>query len=187
MAEVEKVAWVRLVHRHRPEGREIEVPQMLFGPLGRPGRVDVGDVVIRRERLRLERSGSPDAGEGPAIEVRGRRDNHRIAVRHGDKGVPLDEREEVTELVAHRRDELAGGRVTSLHPLPDLGGLRLRVYSSGHLADSLLPSSRSAMTSSRSAPSEMPSWWRSRPSNSSHPSLKLARLRGASVSRRWLA
>ena len=81
---------------------------MLLGPLGRPGRVDVGDVVIRRERLRLERTRCPDAGLGPATEVRCRRDNQRLVVRQGHERVAFDERDEITELIPHRLDELAG-------------------------------------------------------------------------------
>ena len=53
---VEEVPREHLVNRDRPERAVVEVAQVLVLPLGRPRRIDVGDVVERAQRPRLERA-----------------------------------------------------------------------------------------------------------------------------------
>ena len=48
---VEEVARVDLVDRDRPERRVVVVAQVLVLPLGRPRRIDVGQVVVGARRL----------------------------------------------------------------------------------------------------------------------------------------
>ena len=97
---VQEVPGIHLVDRDRPQRRIVEIAQVLFLPVGRPRRIGVGQVVVRARRLLLERPGHPHARKRPAIELRRRRDDHRLAFGPRDDAVAIDERAELLELLA---------------------------------------------------------------------------------------
>ena len=128
-------ARIRLVRRHRPERRHVQVAQMRFPAFRRPGRIDVGHVVAGGQRLRLERPRGPDPGRGPAQETGRRRHHDRAVVGQGHQVVPFDERHEAVELAAHRRHQRSGLGVALADLAPDVGRLGLRVDAGRHLAE----------------------------------------------------
>ena len=135
---VEVVARIGLVGGHGPERGEVQVAQVLFPAFGRPGGIGVGQVVVARQGLRLERPRGPDAGLGPAQETGGRGDDDRPVVGQGDEGVALDERHQVGELVAHRLHEGAGLGVPRPDLTPDVGRLGPGVDARRDLAETAL-------------------------------------------------
>src|SRR4030095_6354888 len=44
--EMQEVAGIDLVNRNVPERRDVEIPHVLFLPVGRPGAIDFGEVVV---------------------------------------------------------------------------------------------------------------------------------------------
>jgi len=109
--------------RDRPERPVVEVAQVLVLALGRPRRVDVGDVVERPDRLGLERPRRPHAGERPPVEAGRGRHRNRLAFRDRDDVVALNEVGELLELLLRHRDELPGRRMIFLGFRP--GGQRI--------------------------------------------------------------
>ena len=135
--EVEEMAGVDLVDGDRPQRRVVEVTQVLVLPLDRPGGIGVGQVVVGARRLRLERSRGPHAGERPAVEIRRRRDHDRLAGRHRDDVVALDEPRKLLHLLLRGLGQLPRRRVTLLRLPPRLGRIAA-VHPRGHAPELLL-------------------------------------------------
>ena len=120
MLIVQEVARIHLVNRNRPHRRHVEIAEVLLLAIGRPRRIDVGEVVVRARRLGFERTRRPHAGGRPAIELRRRRDGDRLAGGQRDDRLALEKRRELLELLAAEGDELAGRRVLGLRARPAL-------------------------------------------------------------------
>src|SRR5688500_12811759 len=103
MLRLQEVARVDLVDRDAPQGRQVEVAQMLLLPLRGPASIDIRQVVVGAARLGLEWTWRPHAGKGPAEELRSGRDDNRLRCRNGHNGLPL---KEILELLQVRlRDQ----------------------------------------------------------------------------------
>src|SRR3954470_19311235 len=107
MLVMQEVSGKYFVHGNRPEGAVVEIAEMLVLPFRRPRRLDVGDVVERAQRARLEGSWRPHARKRPAVETRRRRDLHRRTVRNRDDALAVDEVDQVRELLLRDRNQLS--------------------------------------------------------------------------------
>ena len=94
---------------------------MLLLTLGRPSRVDVRQVVVGRQPLRLEHAGRPQARERPPIKLRTGCHDERFVLRDGHDPLPPDEGGKVIELTLDHAQQLVGARMASLDLLPRLG------------------------------------------------------------------
>ena len=93
---------------------------MLFLALGRPRRIDVGEIVVGPRRFALERARRPHARKRPAIEIRCRRHDDGLGCRHGDQVVALDECRQLVDVLTRGADKLARRRMFGLRPGPRL-------------------------------------------------------------------
>ena len=149
-------------------------------------RSDVGEVVVGAARFGLERPRRPHAGKRPAVELGGRRDDHRLRRRHRHDRLPLQELLELLQLRLRGGDERArlGMLLLGLPPRFQRIGVPFSREATFRNSSCTSCSWRRAMVSSRSALSEIPSSSFSFCSKRSRPSRNDALARGArSVSR----
>ena len=133
---LQEVPRTYLVHRDGPERGVVEIAQVLFLAVGGPRAIDVGDVVVGPRWLGLEWAGGPHARPGPAVEIRRRCDEHRLAVRDAHELVALHELREVRDLLLRGLRELARRGMIRLEAAPRVD--RIRAVHSARNASELL-------------------------------------------------